>query len=97
MKVSRRTRLAILALAACFLVPAYRTALATDLHPAFTVEGTGLVAVEAGTVPVGPRGMRSFPNALTVFIGGPVEKAVLYWGGIMKRNPPVPGDPALAT
>ena len=59
-------------------VAASMTAAATPLRPAFELEGVGLEVAAAG---VGLRGAGAGQRAIRLAIGGPVEKAMLYWAG----------------
>ena len=68
-------------------VVASMTAAATPLRPAFELEGVGLEVAAAG---VGLRGAGAGQRAIRLAIGGPVEKAVLYWAG---RQRPCEPDP----
>lgn len=60
------------------------TAAATPLRPAFDLQGPGLSIAVAGAGLLPPAG-RS--RTLTLVVGGPVEKSLLYWAG---RDRPCP-------
>jgi hypothetical protein len=69
---------AAVAAALAFLVsPAGATQLAAD-PPVLDMKGQGLTIAEAG---VGLEGLGSGTRNLTISLGGPVQKAILYWAG----------------
>jgi hypothetical protein len=79
--LARRKLLAAGAAGAASLILLASTAGATHLAadtPVFDMKGQGLAIAEAG---VGLEGLGSGTRNLTITIGGPVEKAILYWGG----------------
>jgi hypothetical protein len=81
MKMSR----AVVDSAICLGLVAMAAA-AMPLRPAFDLQGPGLSIAVAGAGLLPPAG-RS--RALTLVVGGPVEKALLYWAG---RDRPCPVD-----
>lgn len=64
-------------------------AFATPLQPAFELEGPGLEVAASG---VGLQGLGSARRAIRIEIGGPVEKAVLYWAGQQRPCEPDPEE-----
>ncbi len=79
--IGRRKLLVASAAAAASLVLLASTADATQLAvdpPALDMKGRGLAIAEGG---VGLHGLGSGTRTITVAIGGPVEKAILYWAG----------------
>jgi hypothetical protein len=78
---ARRKLLAASAAAAASLVVLASTTGATQLAvdtPVLDMKGRGLAIAEAG---VGLQGLGSGTRTVTIDIGGPVEKAILYWAG----------------
>jgi hypothetical protein len=65
-------------LLAAILLSAGPQAGATALSNQLTVEGVGLTVVQGG---VGLEGLGAGTRTLQVQIGGPVERAILYWAG----------------
>jgi hypothetical protein len=77
----RRKLLVASAATAAALVLSGSTADATQLAvdpPVLDLKGQGLTIVEAG---VGLEGLGSGTRTLTINVGGPVQKAILYWAG----------------
>jgi hypothetical protein len=78
---ARRKLLVASAAAVACLVLLGSTAGATQLAvgpPVLDMQGQGLTIAEAG---VGLEGLGSGTRVVTIAIGGPVEKAILYWAG----------------
>ncbi len=78
---ARRKLLGVIAGAAASLVFLGSTAGATQLSvdsPVLDLQGQGLSIAEAG---VGLEGLGAGTRSLTIAIGGPVQKAILYWAG----------------
>jgi hypothetical protein len=71
--------LVLVAVSVCLVfVAAMAGATQVAVDPALDLEGPGLTIAEAG---VGLEGLGSGSRTLTVAIGGPVQKAILYWAG----------------
>jgi LPXTG-motif cell wall-anchored protein len=75
---SRKLLAALAATASLVLLATSAGATQLSVEPLLDLQGQGLSIAEAG---VGLEGLGSGTRSLTITIGGPVQKAILYWAG----------------
>jgi hypothetical protein len=74
----RRLLASVAALVSLVFIATTAGATQVAVDPVLDLEGPGLTIAEAG---VGLQGLGSGTRTITIDIGGPVEKAILYWAG----------------